>query len=360
MKLKSVLLLFAVIMFFGCNHKDQKVEVTVLTVTSPMQKDTVVITQYVSQIQSIQHIELRSLEKGYLQKIYVDEGQTVTKGQMLFQIMPIVFQAEAHKAKAELNTAEIEYQNTKNLSDNNIVSKNELALSNAKLEKAKADLELANAHLSFTEIRAPFNGIVGRFNKVRLGSLLDEGELLTSLSDNSKLWVYFNVPEAEYLNYVSHSRKTGSETVQLIMANNELFPQSGIIETIESDFNNENGNIAFRATFPNPDKVLRHGQTGTILMSSRLKNAIIIPQAATFDVLDKKYVYVIDETNTVKAREITIGVEMPHLFTVLSGLNTSDKILIDGLRKVKNNDKIKTKFQPIEAVLNELGHLHAE
>lgn len=360
MKLKLVFLLFAVLFIASCNHHEQKEVETVLTVTSPMIKDTVVLKQYVSQIQSSQHIELRVLEKGYLQKVYVDEGQTVTKGQMLFQIMPIVYQAEAHKAKAEMNAAEIEYQNTKLLSDNNVVSKNELALSKAKLEKAKADYELANAHLSFTEIRAPFNGIIGRFKNVRLGSLLDEGELLTTLSDNSKLWVYFNVPESEYLDYISLARRGETKAVQLMMANNEMFPHAGVIETIESDFNNETGNIAFRATFPNPDKTLRHGQTGTILMSAYLKNAIIIPQEATFDILDKKYVYVVDETNTVKAREIKLGIELPHLYTVLSGLNTNDKILIDGLRKVKNNDKIKTKFQPIQTVLGELNHMHAE
>jgi membrane fusion protein (multidrug efflux system) len=95
-------------------------------------------------------------------------------------------------------------------------------------------------------------------------------------------------------------------------------------------------------------------------MSSRLKNALIIPQEATFDVLDKKFVYVVDKNNTVRAQEITLGIELPHLYTVLSGLNLDDKILIEGLRKVKNNDKIKTKFLPIQTVLGELGHLHAE
>ncbi len=360
MKLKSVLSLFAVLLCLSCKHEEHKISETVLTVTSPITKDTIVLKQYVSQIQSIQHIELRALEKGYLQKIFVDEGQIVKKGQILFQILPTIYQAEAQVAKAEMNAAEIEYQNTKKLADNNIVSKNELALSKAKLDKAKAELDLANAHLSFTEIKAPFDGIVGRFYDVKLGSLLDEGELLTTLSDNSTLWVYFNVPEAQYLDYISISRKGESKNVNLIMANNELFPYSGIVEAIGSDFNNETGNIAFRAKFPNPDKTLRHGQTGNIQMSTYLKNALIIPQEATFDVLDKKYVYVIDNSNKVNAKEIKIGVEMPHLYTVVSGLSANDKILIDGLRKVKNNDIIKTKFQPIEKVLSELGHLHAE
>jgi membrane fusion protein (multidrug efflux system) len=176
----------------------------------------------VCQIRSIQHIELRALEKGYLQHIYVDEGKLVKKGQLLFQILPVVYQAEAQKAHAEVSFAEIEYLNTKALADSNIVSKNELALAKAKLEKAQADFQLAKAHLSFTEIRAPFDGIVGRFNDVRMGSLLDEGELLTTLSDNNKMWVYFNVPEAEYINYTTQRSSETAAHVSLQMANNQL------------------------------------------------------------------------------------------------------------------------------------------
>jgi membrane fusion protein (multidrug efflux system) len=124
---------------------------------------------------------LRALERGYLQNIYVDEGKTVRKGQTMFQIMPLLYRAELQKAEAEANYAEIEYLNTKQLADSNVVSKNELLLAKAKLNKAKAELALAQVHLGFTEIKAPFNGIMDRF-QVRLGSLLDEGDLLTTLS----------------------------------------------------------------------------------------------------------------------------------------------------------------------------------
>src|SRR6185369_15130594 len=131
--------------------------------------------------------------------------------------------------------------------------------------------------------------------------------LLTTLSDNSKVWVYFNVPEAEYLDYAALAKKQGQQKVKLLMANNELFPHEGTVETIEADFNNETGNIAFRATFPNPDRILRHGETGTILMPTYLKNALIIPQKATFDILDKKFVYVVDEKGLLTAKQIEIG-----------------------------------------------------
>ena len=144
------------------------------------------------------------------------------------------------------------------------------------------------------------------------------------------------------------------------MANKELFDVTGVVETIEADFNNENGNIAFRATFMNPKGILRHGETGNIQMPISLKNAILIPQKATFDILDKKYVYVVDENNVLKARQIEISHEMPHLYVVASGIGPKDKILAEGLGKVKNNEKIKFEFVPFEKELAELMKLHAE
>jgi membrane fusion protein, multidrug efflux system len=334
----------------GSGEEHEKHENTKFLVTNPIIMDTTVITEYVCQIHAIQHIELRALEKGYLQKIFVDEGQTVKEGQLMFRIMPMLYQAEAHRAKAEADFAEIEYKNTKALADQNIVSQNELAMAKANFEKAKAQLEIAQVHLGFTEIRAPFTGIMDRF-QVRQGSLLDEGDLLTSLSDNNSMWVYFNVPEAEYLNYRKKHRTDEHATISLVMANGEVFNHKGIIETIEADFNNETGNIAFRAAFPNPEGLLRHGETGNVELTTQLNNALIIPQKTTFEILDKKYVYVIDKNNVVRARNITIGQEIPHLYVVTKGLKVGDKILLDGLRKVKVNEKIKyTYVKPEKAI----------
>jgi len=273
--------------------------------------------------------------------------------------MPIIYQAETQKAQAEVNYVELEYQNTKSLADSNIVSKNELALAKAKVDKAKAELALTKAYLGFTEIRAPFDGIMDRF-QVRLGSLVDEGELLTTLSDNSRMWVYFNVPEVEYLNYAISKRSDKPLIVNLRMANNEIFDQAGKIETIEADFNNETGNIAFRATFLNPKRILRHGETGNILMPVLLKNALLLPQKATFEVLDKKHVYVLNNKNTVHARQISVGQELPHLYEVTSGLEENERILLEGLRKVKNNQRIKTKLENPRKVFAELNKLFVE
>ena len=346
--------LVAALCTIGCNsHKEEKKEERTFEVTNPVAMDTSIVKEYVCQIHSIQHIEVRSMEKGYLQKIFVDEGQKVTKGQPLFGIMQNVYQADLQKAKAEANATEIEYKNTKSLADNKIVSPNELALAKAKLDKTKAEVNLAATHLGFTNIKAPFNGIIDHL-LAREGSILEEGELLTSLSDNSKMWVYFNVPEAEYLNYIMSTAKNKKEKVKLRMANDMEFNQTGIVETIEGEFNNETGNIAFRATFPNPQGILRHGETGSILMTIPLKNVLLIPQKTTFEILDKRYVFVIDKNGVIKQREITIGSTLENLFVVKSGLDVNDHILLDGLRLVKNNDKVKYNVEDAKKVLKTL------
>jgi membrane fusion protein (multidrug efflux system) len=338
--------------------KEHKEEIIKFLVTNPIKKDTSITKDYVSQIHSIQHIELRALERGYLKTVFVDEGQIVKQGQKMFQIMPNIYKADLQKATAEAKIAEIEYQNTKLLEEGNVVSKNELAKAKATYEKALAEVSLAETHLSFTDIKAPFSGIMNHLH-VRQGSLLDEGELLTTLSDNSKMWVYFNVPESEYLDYIMSNDKNTKKTVTLLMANNKAFNQTGIVEIIEGEFNNETGNIAFRATFPNPEGVLRHGETGSILMKVPYKDAIIIPQKTTFDILDKKYVFVIDKNNTVVQREIIIEAELPHLYLVKKGLSEGDKILLDGIRMVKNKEKIHTEYVTPKSVFSNLD-LYAE
>lgn len=351
--------IFAILGISACqSHNEEHHSENKFLVTNPIKKDTLNYNNYVCQIHAYQHIELRALEKGYLQKILVDEGEVVKQGQLLFQIQPTIYEAEMQKAKAEVERAQIEYSNTKSLADSNIVSDNELSLAKVNLNKAKAELALMQAHLSFTEIRAPFSGIVGKFEDVRLGSLLDEGELLTTLSDNSQMWVYFNVPEAVYLDYAQVIQGDKADSLKLQLANNSLFQYSGYVTAIESDFNNTTGTIPFRATFQNPDRLLRHGQTGNILWPVDLTDALIIPQKATFEILDKKFVFVIND-GIVRSQEIKIAAELDHLYVIESGLDIRDSILLEGLRKVQNGDHVSTDYLEPSQVYG-LLELHAE
>ncbi|SHM56339.1 efflux RND transporter periplasmic adaptor subunit [Flavobacterium chilense] len=344
----------ALVCLTSCStKKEEKEEAEKFTVTNPVRIDTSFTKEYVSQIKSVRNIEIRAQEKGFLQNIYVDEGQFVKKGQLLFRIMPNMYQSELLKAEAEQKSVEIELQNSKLLADKNIVSKNELSVAQAKLQSAKAEVALAKLHLSFTEIRAPFDGTIDRI-PLKLGSLIDEGELLTSLSDNSQMFAYFNVTEPEYLQYETNVKDRADNKVNLVLANGETFKYKGNVEVIESEFNNETGNIAFRARFPNSEKLLRNGETGQIQMFLPLKNAIVIPQKATYEIQDKKYVFVVDKNNKVTSREITITGEVPDLYVVRTGLTENDKILLEGVQKVKENDKIKYEFQAPKEVINHL------
>jgi membrane fusion protein (multidrug efflux system) len=346
--------LLAFVLATSCNtKKEETTEREKFLVTSPLLMDTSFTKEFVTQIRSKRNVEIRAQEKGFLQGIYVDEGQYVHAGQVLFKIMPKIYEAELLKAEAEAKVTEIEYKNAKTLADKNIVSKNEQAVALAKLEQAKAEVALAKVHLSFTDIRAPFDGIIDRIPK-KLGSLIDEGELLTTLSDNSEIYAYFNVSEAEYLKHQTDIQHRGDKQVTLKMANNEFLKAPGIIEVIESEFDSETGNIAFRAKFPNPNNLLKNGETGKVIMTIPATNTLVIPQKATYEIQDKKYVYVVDKTNKVASREITVTGQLPDLYVIESGLSQTDKIVLEGVQKIKDDDKIEYNFQNPRDVLAHL------
>ena len=338
----------------GCKpQKEEKEETGKFTVTSPLMADTSFTKEYVSQIQSIRNIEVRAQEKGYLESINVDEGQSVRAGQVLFRIMPKMFEAELLKAQATVKEAELELQNTKTLAEKNIVSKTEQAIAEAKLDEAKADLALAQVHLSLTEVKAPFDGVIDRI-RFKQGSLIDEGTLLTTLSDNKFVYAYFNISEKEYLDFKARANARETSNVTLILANGQPHKYKGTVETVESEFDNNTGNIAFRAKFPNPDLLLKHGETGKVQMTIPVKNVLIIPQKATYEIQDKIYVYVVDSNSVIKSRNITIKNRLSNLYVVDSGLSAEDKILLEGVQKVKEDDKIEYEYADPKTVINNL------
>jgi membrane fusion protein, multidrug efflux system len=355
-KTSLVISICSFICLTACNSKkeeEKKEEQGKFTVTSPLLMDTSFTKEYVAEIQSLQNIEIRAKVDGYLESINVDEGQHVTAGQLLFTIRPKEYEAELQKAKAEAKTAELEMQNVKTLADKNIVSQTELAMAVAKLDQAKAEQAIAELHLSYTEIKAPFDGIIDRIH-FKIGSLIDDGSLLTSLSNNKEVYAYFNVSEAEYLDYKASNTGGDKKNVSLVLANGQEHKYKGAIETIEGEFDKEVGSIAFRAKFPNPELLLKHGETGKVQLTMDLKDALIIPQKATFEIQDKIYVYVVDANNVVKSRNISIKQKMPNLYVVASGLSPNDKILLEGVQNVKEDDKINSETVPAKLVIGQL------
>jgi membrane fusion protein (multidrug efflux system) len=334
----------------------------VIIVTCPVRRDVVSTQPYVCQIHSRNHIEIRALKGGYLQEIRVKEGQAVKRGDLMFQIKPVLYEAELASEKAERDRLKIELENAERLNQKGIVAEQELKLKRATLANAEAKVQFAQAQLQFASITAPFDGIVDRQHN-QIGSLIEEGDVLTTMSDNSLMWVYFNVPEARYLEYKAELEKDGGRAdnlqIELKLANGEIFPQPGKIGAIEADFNNRTGNIPFRADFPNPNGLLRYGQTGTILIHHSLKDALVIPQRATFPILDKLYAYVVDEEGVVHQRDIAVQAVLDDVFVLESGLKEGEKIILEGIRQVRDGDKIEYEFRAPEEVLGHLKY-HAE
>jgi len=324
-------------------------------VISPALIDTVYTKDYVAEIQSVQNVDIRSKTKGIIEKVWVDEGKFVAAGQTIYSINNSALRVELAKAEsqiktilAEKKTLEIELENTKKLVENKIVSKSEqamveskIATNDAQIEEIKTDIEGIKLQMSYSQIKAPFSGILNR-HLLKTGSLVEENTALTSISNNNEVFAYFNVSEREYLDFVAKKRTNNLEKVDLILANGENYPFKGIIETIEGEFNQETGNIAFRARFANPEKVLRHGATGKIRLNQSVKGAVIIPQKVTIEVQDKTYVYVVNAQNIVEQRAIVPIVRLDNMY-IVDGVNPSDKIIYEGLQTIKVGDKVTIK-----------------
>ncbi len=370
---RTLLLVWLSLLLFACQTlqaEDEEEAHHPIVLTSPAVQDVPTSKGYVCLVHSRRHIELRALDAGYLLEIPVQEGQTVQEGQRLFKLLPVVYRARLDADRAELHLAEIRLRNTQQLFEQNVVSDQEVALARAERDRAKAKVDLAAAEFGFTNIIAPFDGIIDR-QYVQQGSLVEEGDMLTTISDNSVMWVYFNVPEADYLHFKSipnaHDPENPQQlhlpgaTIQLRLANGEIFDHdAGDTLTIESDFDNETGNIKFRADFPNPELLLRYGQTGTLLINETLHDALVIPQRATFEILDRQYVYVVGDDGVAHQREITVAHELDDVFVIGEGLDADDKFVLEGVRQVREGEHLENaELRTPEEALSDLKY-HAE
>lgn len=354
----SVLALLCLSLSACHKHEEHSEHPRKVVVTTPKVKDVIITQQYVCQIHSQRHINVRALQNGYLESIPVKEGQKVRKGDLLFKVIPVLYKTKLDAELAEAQLAQLELNNTKRLFDQKVVSSQEVALYEAKLAKAQAKVKLAEAELNFTKVIAPFDGIIDRLHEQH-GSLIKEGDVLTTLSDNSVMWVYFNVPEKQYLEYMATQAKErdDGQKVELVLANHCKFEQVGKIGAIEAKFNNETGTVPFRADFPNPDRLLRHGMTGNVLIQRTLHGAVVIPQRSTFEILERQYVYVVDQDHVVRQREIAIQNELEDIYVLKGGLSADEKIVFEGTRQVRDGEKVEFEFLPAEQVLaNQKNH----
>lgn len=339
--------------------------------TSPIYIDTVNYINYVADIQALKNVEIRARVKGYVEKIHIDEGQKVQQGQILFSISNQEYKEEVLTANAmlksaiaEAKTAELNLENVKLLVSKNTVSKTEQDMAEAKLDALRAKIEEAKSHkataelrLAYTEIKAPFDGIIDRI-PYKMGSLIDEGSLLTTLSDNKEVFAYFHISEKEYLDFsngILQDYTDDDRDVSLILANDMEHPHDGSIETIGGEFDSSVGSITFRARFPNPERILKHGASGKVKIRQNLKKVLVIPQRATFEIQEKIYVFVIDKDNKVKMKGFIPKLRIPHLYVVETGLSISDRIIYEGIQDVKEGMTVVTDMIPQKDIIAELA-----
>ena len=331
-----------VMMMTACQKKVEQEVVPTYTARTPKVDSLDLPKDYAANINSLRNVEVRSQQKGLLQTVYVSEGQTVKAGQPLFRIAAVGVDEEIAKAKAEVEQTRIDLENVSKLADNKVVSVNAKRMAAAKLRSAEADYQLAVKRKRLSLIKAPFSGILGRI-PLKVGSLVDDGDLLTSLSDNRKVMVYFNISETDYLDYRLHPERYSQSGLQLVLANGDVFGAQGRIVDLGGQFDASTGTIAMRAEFANPNNLLRNGEMGTVRLMVKKRNAVMIPQVAVFEEQDRKYVFVVDKENRVHQRAVTIGAEFSGGYVVSGGLSPNDRFLVDGIQKVKEGDVVRLK-----------------
>ncbi|HEV7349078.1 efflux RND transporter periplasmic adaptor subunit [Telluribacter sp.] len=369
--LKIPLILLAV-WVAGCsasskeNAISKESTVKVLPVTRLVEKSTDLHREYVGDIHAIRNVDIYARVKGYLEQVYVDEGRYVRKGQILFRINNEEYKAKLASAKANLQStiaeakaAQLEVNRVKLLVDKKVISKTELEVAQARYAAVEARImearsELANAtlRLSHTSIKAPFSGIINRL-PYKVGSLINEGTLLTSVSDIGSVYVYFDVSEGEYLEYVKANRLNSDKKnreVELVLADGSRFSHMGKVETMEGEFDEGTGSIAFRARFPNPGKLLKHGSSGKVRLTNTISNALLVPQKAVFEIQDKNYVYIVDKNKQVKMKSFQPKTRIAQYYVVESGLEPGDEIVYEGIQNIKDGVKIQPKYVSMDSI----------
>lgn len=323
---------------------------------------------YPATIRGKQDVEIRPMVSGFITKLHVDEGATVRKGQLLFSIDPVQYQAAVNSAqatvetaKAAMNTQELTVNNKRELNKKDIVSdydlqmaENTLAQAKATLVQAEAQLVNAKNNLSYTSVTSPSDGVVGTI-PYRVGSLVSASITtpLTTVADISEMYAYFSMTERQLLSLIRDGGSTNEilaklPSVQLQLIDGTMYADSGRVETISGVIDETTGSVTMRALFPNAHNLLRSGSTGNVVFPNKLENIIMIPQSATTEIQDKKFVFVLKDDNTIANTEIKIfSLNDGKYYYVTDGLKAGDKIVIEGVQNLKDGQTI-TPITPAE------------
>lgn len=376
------LILFLILM--ACNGQKEtgnnETNIAEYDVLETGTQTTTIYSKFPVNIQGQQQVEIRPMVEGYIEYIYVDEGAVVKKGQPLFRIKAPQYEQEVRSAQAEINIAQenvniarTEVEKIRPLVNDNIISQYELQTAqntlNAReaiLVQAKTRLENARTNLGYTTILSPVDGIIGLL-PFKIGSLVGPTtpSPLTYIANVDNVYAYFSINEKKLLELSRNNSGSNPQeilkdlpNVKLLLADGSPFNADGKIETTSGFINPQSGAITVRATFPNTNNIINSGSSGTILIPQYLENVILIPQNATYEVQDKKFVYLVDNTGMVSSKEIKVKTANDGKFYIVEqGLQAGDKLVLDGIGTLKEDVKIAMKKVSADDIFKTLATL---
>lgn len=370
--LKSILFpSLALFLLSGCGGKEGNQQQTAQAATatfpvSQLERKTVVgYQEYPTNIEGIVNSNVRAKTSGYIQKVYVDEGQKVQKGQVLFKLETQSLSQDASAAKARINVAQVEVDKLVPLVEKNIISPVQLETAKANLAQAKANYSSISANIDYATVKSPVNGYVGAIN-FREGSLVSPNDAmpLTTVSDIQQVYAFFNLNEADYLNFLENTKGKNLDEkiknfpeVSLLMANGNVYPEKGKIQTSAGQINRNTGTVSFRAIFNNPNQLLTNGNSGKIRIPVVYENATVVPQEATQEQQGRVLLFKVKENNTVTTSLITIKGQVDNLYVVESGVEVGDRIVTAGIGNLANDMAITPQEIPFDSIVKPINTL---
>jgi membrane fusion protein (multidrug efflux system) len=341
----------ALLILSGCGKKEEQAPQPgpmPFPVQTVIRQDAVTYEEYTANLEGQQNVEIRPKVNGFIQKVYVDEGQMVRKGQLLFKLETQTLNQDAAAARANVAAAQVEVDRLKPLVDRKIISNVQLETAKARLAQAKAAYSGVAANIGFGTITSPVNGVVGSL-PYKEGSLVSAtSEMpLTTVSDSKIMRAYFSMNEKQMLNFsrtfkgaTIAEKLKNTPQVSLLLVDGSEYEEKGRLETVNGLVDPTTGTTQFRAEFPNPQAILRSGSSGIVRLPIEQKNAIQVPQNAVFDMQGKQMIYVVNKDNTVKSKVITTSTTSGLNFIVESGLEEGEVIVIEGASKLKDGQQI--------------------
>lgn len=323
-------------------------------IATPVLADKVHELEFVAEVRAVKYAEIRARIGGILETVAVDEGQSVKTGQLLFKIHArdlaqelAAAKAASQGAEAELHAAKLDQENIRLLFEKEVVSPAELAMAEAKVKTLEARLGELQATvgrvavaLGYAQISAPFAGVLNRIPN-KAGSAVGEEQLLTTLADTTQVYAYFRVTERDYFSKSFKELVELGKSVGLRLIDGSTFPAEGHIDAVENEVDRATGSITLRAVFPNAEAILKHGSSAKVILRSHLKQALVVPQSATFEVQGDLHLFIVDEADVVHARRIVPKLRLNRDFVIESGLASTERFVAAGAQRLREGSKIR-------------------